>query len=594
MVDKVDLLFYYGGKWVLTPNVIYIKKLTHVWKECDPDLLSYIDICEEFHEKLGFSNVQQLLLKGPSGRYYLIEGDSGIRTIQTSLSIKSCVLELFVVDEGDDVVPAIDISHNDEPYLVTVDVATEGESSEEEEDENEPNLVTVNVGIDVATEGESSEEENDENEPYPSDYNSEELESFRLEKKREINDQLDNFKELEKGMSFKKLDEAKRVVSYYSIARKVALRVDKSDSVRVRYKCIVGCPFVCLISEVKKGQGFEIKTLQTKHTCPEAFKNRRATKQALAHYFKNRVQNDPKCKVTEMRKIVDDNFKLNISYSKMKRVKRLILEKLDGSYVDDFNKLEGYAQELRDSNPGTDAIINISKEALLEHGLRKFLRMYICIQALKSGWRAGLRPFTGLDGTFLRGKFKGILLVALGQDSMKHFYPLAWAVVDKETIRTWKWFIELLRNSLGLADGEGLTLMFDMQKGLIGAVSALLPKAQHRWCAKHIEANWSKSWSGVQMKKMFWWFAWSTYGEEFEDQLKSMDSVSNKAAEGLLRYPPQHWCRAFFDTVCKDYFCDNNFTESFNKWILDARAKPIIKMLEDIRIKVLPLFYITI
>uniref|UniRef100_A0A3Q7ECQ1 PB1-like domain-containing protein n=1 Tax=Solanum lycopersicum TaxID=4081 RepID=A0A3Q7ECQ1_SOLLC len=433
MVDKVDLLFYYGGKWVLTPNVIYIKKFTHVWKEYDPDLLSYIDICEEFHEKLGFSKVQQLLLKGPSETYYLIEGDSGIRTIQTALSIKSGVLELFAVDEGDDVVPAIDISHNDEPYLVTVDVATEGESSEEEDDEtepnlvtlNEPNLVTVNVGIDVATEGESSEEENNENEPYPSDYNSEELESFRLEKKREINDQLDNFKELEK---------------------------------------------------VKKGQGFEIKTLQTKHTCPEAFKNRRATQQALAHYFKNRVQNDPNCKVTEMRKIVDDNFNLNISYSKMKRVKRLVLEKLDGSYVDDFNKLEGYAQELRDSNPGTDA--------------------------LKSGWRAGLRPFIG-------------------------------------------------------------------------------------WCAKHIEANWSKSWSGVQMKKMFWWYAWSTYGEEFEDQLKSMGSVSKKAVEGLLWYPPQHWCRAFFDTVCKNYSCENNFTESFNKWILEARAKPIIKMLEDIRIKVM-------
>ena len=68
----------------------------------------------------------------------------------------------------------------------------------------------------------------------------------------------------------------------------------------------------------------------------------------------------------------------------------------------------------------------------------------------------------------------------------------------------------------------------------IGAVSALLPKAQHRWCAKHIEANWSKSWSGVQMKKMFWWSTWSTYGEEFQDQLKSMGSVSKKAVEGLL------------------------------------------------------------
>ena len=99
----------------------------------------------------------------------MIEGDSGIRTIQTAMSIKSGVLELFIVDEGDDVVPAIDISHIDEPYLVTVDVSTEGESSEEEDDENKPNLVTVNAGIDVATKGESSKEEYDENEPYPSD-----------------------------------------------------------------------------------------------------------------------------------------------------------------------------------------------------------------------------------------------------------------------------------------------------------------------------------------------------------------------------------------------------------------------------------------
>ncbi|PHT33020.1 hypothetical protein CQW23_29357 [Capsicum baccatum] len=65
-----------------------------------------------------------------------------------------------------------------------------------------------------------------------------------------------------------------------------------------------------------------------------------------------------------MRKYLNDMLKLNVSYSTMKRVKRLILEKLEGSYIDEFNKLEAYAQELRESNPTTDVIINISKEAL--------------------------------------------------------------------------------------------------------------------------------------------------------------------------------------------------------------------------------------
>ncbi|XP_070028024.1 uncharacterized protein [Nicotiana sylvestris] len=189
-----------------------------------------------------------------------------------------------------------------------------------------------------------------------------------------------------------------------------------------------------------------------------------------------------------MRVDLEDQFNLNVSYSKMKRVKRLGLEKLEGSFIDDYNRLEAYAQELRDRNPGSDVVINISKDALAE-GKRRFLRIYICFQALETGWKAGLRPLIGIDGTFLKGKCKGILLVSMAQDSVKHFYPLAWAVVDKETGRTWKWFMELLRNSLEFEDGEGVTFMSDMQKGLLEAVSTILPKANHRWCARHIEAN---------------------------------------------------------------------------------------------------------
>ncbi|KAM3265714.1 hypothetical protein P3L10_002708 [Capsicum annuum] len=129
--------------------------------------------------------------------------------------------------------------------------------------------------------------------------------------------------------------------------------------------------------------------------------------------------------------------------------------------------------------------------------------------------------------------------------------------------------------------------MSDMQKGLLDAVAQVFPKAHHRWCVRHIEANWSKIWKTVEMKKLLWWSAWSTYEEEFHDQLKNIGSVSEQAVEDLLWYPAQHWCRAYFDTICKNQGCDNNFTESFNKWILKARAQPIIKMLENIRIKVM-------
>ncbi|OIS97642.1 hypothetical protein A4A49_62501, partial [Nicotiana attenuata] len=101
------------------------------------------------------------------------------------------------------------------------------------------------------------------------------------------------------------------------------------------------------------------------HDCGEVFENRRATPGVLAHYFKRKIQNNPKFKIKE------DRFSLNVSDSKLKRVKRMVLEKLEGSYLDEYNKLEAYAQELRETNPGTDVVIQISKDAM-EEGKRRF------------------------------------------------------------------------------------------------------------------------------------------------------------------------------------------------------------------------------
>ncbi|KAM3218401.1 hypothetical protein P3L10_022931 [Capsicum annuum] len=337
MVDTVDVVFNYGEKWILSPQLVYTKKLNQCWRGYDVDLLSYIDLTTEFTGKFGFKVVKQLLVTGPNGKYFLLEDDSSIRTLQSVLSRQFRVLQLFAIDEGEASVVALSI------FLI-----------------NQPILNEVDVGI--GTDAESGEEDN--NEPLPSDYDSEELKLFRKKKSREVNDQLDMFLDLEKGMCFKNLKEAKKVVSYYSIANKKGLQVDKSGTTRLRYVCDIGCPFECLIAEDKKSKGFKIKTLNTKHTCLTTFKNRRDTQDALAYYFKKKIQNDLKIKVSDMRKYLYDTFKLNVSYSTVKTVKRLVLEKLEGSYIDEFNKLKAYAQELRESNPGTDVIINISKEAL--------------------------------------------------------------------------------------------------------------------------------------------------------------------------------------------------------------------------------------
>ncbi|XP_070035029.1 uncharacterized protein [Nicotiana tomentosiformis] len=265
-------------------------------------------------------------------------------------------------------------------------------------------------------------------------------------------------------MTFKDIAEARKVINMYAFLNGYGLEQLKSDPTRLRYICEASCPF--------------------------------------------RVAR--KIKVREMRASLKAAFNVNVSEAKRKRAKRLILESLEGSFTNEYNKLVAYVNELKFSNLGSDVIVNLSKDALAE----------------------------GLDGTFLKGKVKGQLLVA----------------------------------------------------GMIDSISGVLPEAHPRFCVRHTEANWCKRWGSGEYKKYLWWAAWSTYEEDFQDQLNSMRQVDDdgKAViEDLLKYPPTCWNRSFFDTTCKNQSVDNNLTRSFNAWILQVRHKPIIKMLKEIRIKVM-------
>ncbi|XP_019264320.1 PREDICTED: uncharacterized protein LOC109241948 [Nicotiana attenuata] len=228
-------------------------------------------------------------------------------------------------------------------------------------------------------------------------------------------------------MSFKDIPEARKCIKLYCLANKVELEVVKSDKHRLRYECVPGCPFGCHISEEKGSPGVKIKTLNLEHECGPSYDNSRVDYTTIAHYFKKKLQDIPKFKVKEMRTDLKEAFEVNASKGKCKRAKRMVLEILDGSFTDGYKKLEAYANELRDSNPGSDVVINLSKEALAE-GKRKFLRMYISFKAMKMGFKE------------------------------------AWEIVDKETKRTWNWFLGLLQHSLELQMGEGITFMSDMQK----------------------------------------------------------------------------------------------------------------------------------
>ena len=60
------------------------------------------------------------------------------------------------------------------------------------------------------------------------------------------------------------------------------------------------------------------------------------------------------------------------------------------------------------------------------------MRLYVCMDACKSEFRAACRPIIGLDGCFVKVPHRGQLLAAVEIDPDNAIYPIAYAVVESE------------------------------------------------------------------------------------------------------------------------------------------------------------------
>ena len=117
------------------------------------------------------------------------------------------------------------------------------------------------------------------------------------------------------------------------------------------------------------------------------------------------------------------------------------------------------------------------------------------------------------------------------------------------------------------------------------AIDENLPAAEHRCCARHIHANWKKNHPGNALKNAFWRAAKASTVADFNKVMDEIRCISPFAYDDLLKTNPKYWSRAYFKTLTHCDVVDNNISECFNSWILEARYKPIISMLDHIRVQ---------
>ncbi|XP_071912395.1 uncharacterized protein [Coffea arabica] len=233
------------------------------------------------------------------------------------------------------------------------------------------------------------------------------------------------------------------------------------------------------------------------------------------------------------------------------RAKKKAEKLIEGDYAAQYNKLWNYCREVKRANLVSNVFMTVTEDGEEQD---RFERLYMCLLACKKGFLAGYRPISGLD-------------------------------VEVENKLTSKWFVTELVTDLDIKDEDKWTFMTDKQKGLIQALHKLLPVVEHRMRVQHIYNNFKKQHSGLALNDRIWSLARASYKNLFVALMMALKEFNEGAFKWLVdNTTPQYWVRAYFCTSPKCDILLNNLCESFNSSILEARDRPILGMLETIRL----------
>ena len=103
---------------------------------------------------------------------------------------------------------------------------------------------------------------------------------------------------------------------------------------------------------------------------------------------------------------------------------------ITGNEEAQYGLLRDYAEMILRIDVGSRVILQTKMEN--ENAEPKFKRMYISYNAQKVGFLGGCRPFIGLDGCHLKGRFGGQLLSTTAKNGNDNIFPVAKAVVKQE------------------------------------------------------------------------------------------------------------------------------------------------------------------
>ncbi|GFZ19033.1 hypothetical protein Acr_27g0007720 [Actinidia rufa] len=305
--------------------------------------------------------------------------------------------------------------------------------------------------------------------------------------------------EFAKGMVFKDKDAVIRACNWYHVKKNKHYHVVETNKNIWSTRCSHDCPWK-LRACLKKQHGFfEIKQYPRPHTClhgMDSLDHRNINSTFIAHLIKTQVAEDPGWKIASIVENVKNHSDFTVSYKKAWLGRTKAIAMVFGDWDSSYEKLPSFMRTLELRNPGTAVILETLDLGMM--GVRALDKIFWAFRPCIEGFKH-CPPVIGIDGTFLYGRYTGVMLIAMAKTVTNNIFPLAFALVESENYRDWSWFIHNVRHLI-VPGMEGVTLISDRHAAIISAVkheweTARLgqPIGIHRYCLRHFRRTNSES-----------------------------------------------------------------------------------------------------
>nr|XP_043625843.1 uncharacterized protein LOC122597295 [Erigeron canadensis] len=390
------------------------------------------------------------------------------------------------------------------------------------------------------------------------------------------------------NLKFPNVISFRRALNHHALTNEFEYYIERSEPTRFTARCKqMECRWRIHASIMPDKVTFEVKSLVEPHSCTQSNmgSNKCATQGWIAEVIPDKLRSDGDVSVAELRSWLVKTYNVEPPYMRVARGKEQAYTNMYGKWEDSFMQIDDFKGELLNRNPGS--VVDIDFD--IKSDQKRFLRFFISLFACSKGFFAGCRPCISLDACHLKGKFNGVLAAATSVDGNNSIFPVAYGVLESENTKSWTWFLELLKKSIGVPDG--LAISSDMQKGLGTAITQVYPNVEHRECIRHLYANFKKHFRGDFFASNLWGAARTYCPSEHDKLLKEISDAREAPITYLNQNHKKIWSRSKFGTISKCDYITNNVSEAFNSWIGDLRYQPVLDLLDVIRDKLMVRLY---